>query len=159
MKKKTLQFTFFLLGILSIMNVADAQVRRSSFKVNNPAAIQGYKITSEISTTGTSPWGTDINGTWENIPVAFDPTNLDGCVAFPANYFTGKFALINRGGCEFGQKALNAQNAGATGVIIVNNLSLIFICILLNIILYTYGQNVAVFFNRVVASIPQMQLE
>lgn len=33
----------------------------------------------------------------------------------------GNIALIYRGGCEFGTKALNAQNAGAVGVIIVNN--------------------------------------
>jgi hypothetical protein len=33
----------------------------------------------------------------------------------------GNIAVIYRGGCEFGQKALAAQNAGAVGVIIVNN--------------------------------------
>ncbi len=32
----------------------------------------------------------------------------------------GKIALIDRGGCEFGTKALNAQNAGAVGVLICN---------------------------------------
>lgn len=34
--------------------------------------------------------------------------------------FTGKFALIQRGTCEFGIKALNAQRRGAIGVIISN---------------------------------------
>lgn len=34
---------------------------------------------------------------------------------------SGRIAVIDRGTCEFGVKALNAQNAGATGVIIVNN--------------------------------------
>jgi hypothetical protein len=33
----------------------------------------------------------------------------------------GKIAVVYRGDCEFGTKALNAQNAGAVGVIIVNN--------------------------------------
>ncbi len=33
----------------------------------------------------------------------------------------GKIALIRRGGIEFGQKAFQAQQAGAVGVIIVNN--------------------------------------
>ena len=32
----------------------------------------------------------------------------------------GKIALINRGGCEFGSKALRAQNAGAVAVIVCN---------------------------------------
>ncbi len=34
---------------------------------------------------------------------------------------TGKMALVRRGACFFSQKVYNAQEAGATGVIIVNN--------------------------------------
>lgn len=34
---------------------------------------------------------------------------------------TGKVAMVYRGDCEFGLKALNAQNAGASAVVIVNN--------------------------------------
>jgi hypothetical protein len=44
----------------------------------------------------------------------------DACeplVGFPA----GAIALVDRGSCEFGFKALTAQNAGAIGVIVVNN--------------------------------------
>ena len=44
----------------------------------------------------------------------------DACqplVGFPA----GAIALVDRGTCEFGFKALTAQNAGATAVIVVNN--------------------------------------
>lgn len=33
----------------------------------------------------------------------------------------GKIAVVYRGACEFGVKALNAQNAGAIGVVIINN--------------------------------------
>jgi hypothetical protein len=33
----------------------------------------------------------------------------------------GRIALIDRGVCEFGLKALNAQQSGATGVVIANN--------------------------------------
>lgn len=33
----------------------------------------------------------------------------------------GNFALIDRGSCEFGQKALNAEMAGATAVVIANH--------------------------------------
>ncbi|MDX1685305.1 MAG: PA domain-containing protein [Saprospiraceae bacterium] len=33
----------------------------------------------------------------------------------------GNFALIDRGSCEFGQKALNAENVGATAVVIANH--------------------------------------
>lgn len=34
---------------------------------------------------------------------------------------SGKIAVIYRGSCEFGTKALNAENAGAVGVVIINN--------------------------------------
>src|SRR5690606_24099505 len=38
-----------------------------------------------------------------------------------AEALAGKVALLDRGGCEFGLKALNAQNAGAVAVVIANN--------------------------------------
>ena len=44
----------------------------------------------------------------------------DGCEAYPAGTFTGKVAFINRGTCAFEAKTVNAQNAGAIGVIIGN---------------------------------------
>ena len=47
-------------------------------------------------------------------------TTTDACeplVGFPA----GSIAVVDRGTCEFGLKALNAQNAGATGVIVADN--------------------------------------
>ena len=34
---------------------------------------------------------------------------------------SGSIALIERGECEFGLKALNAENSGAVAVIIYNN--------------------------------------
>ena len=44
-----------------------------------------------------------------------------GCQAFPGGAFTGKAVLLDRGTCSFKTKTLNAQNAGATGVVIANN--------------------------------------
>jgi hypothetical protein len=44
-----------------------------------------------------------------------------GCAAYAPNTFVGQIALIDRGVCSFESKVLNAQNAGAVGVIIVNN--------------------------------------
>jgi len=47
----------------------------------------------------------------------------DGCEEpfLNAADVAGKIALIDRGACEFGVKALNAENAGAIGVVIMNN--------------------------------------
>ncbi len=44
----------------------------------------------------------------------------EGCSALQAG-LAGKVVLIMRGTCEFGLKALNAQDAGAAAVIIYNN--------------------------------------
>jgi extracellular elastinolytic metalloproteinase len=44
----------------------------------------------------------------------------DGCTAI-STVLTGRVALIDRGGCEFTLKTLNAQARGATAVIIANN--------------------------------------
>jgi hypothetical protein len=44
----------------------------------------------------------------------------DGCTDI-TSAVAGKIALIDRGTCEFGLKALNAQRAGAISVIIANN--------------------------------------
>jgi len=44
----------------------------------------------------------------------------DGCAAI-TSAVAGKIAVIDRGTCEFGVKALNAQKAKAVGVIIANN--------------------------------------
>jgi subtilisin family serine protease len=45
------------------------------------------------------------------------------CTALPAGSLTGKIALISRGSCTFSQKIRDAQDAGAIGVIIVNNVA------------------------------------
>jgi minor extracellular serine protease Vpr len=46
----------------------------------------------------------------------------DGCAAI-TNDVDGKIALIDRGTCTFGTKVFNAENAGAIGVIVINNVA------------------------------------
>ncbi|MET9603969.1 M28 family metallopeptidase [Streptomyces sp. NPDC006512] len=55
------------------------------------------------------------------VPVDADGTN--GCEPgdFAAGAFTGKIALVQRGGCTFAVKQANAAAAGAVGAIIYNN--------------------------------------
>nr|WP_206314560.1 M20/M25/M40 family metallo-hydrolase [Streptomyces coryli] len=54
-------------------------------------------------------------------PVDADGTN--GCTAsdYAAGAFTGKIALIKRGGCTFAEKQAAAAGAGAVGAVIYNN--------------------------------------
>ena len=55
------------------------------------------------------------------IPPTSTPTSSSGCTAADFSGFTsGRIALVQRGACNFGVKVLNAQAAGATGVIIFN---------------------------------------
>lgn len=46
--------------------------------------------------------------------------NDSGCDTFPAGAFSGKVALVPRGGCNFSVKVANAATAGATGVVVYN---------------------------------------
>jgi hypothetical protein len=55
------------------------------------------------------------------IPPTESPSSSSGCTTSDFNGFvSGRVALIQRGGCNFGVKVLNAQAAGASGVIIFN---------------------------------------
>ncbi len=78
---------------------------------------QGSEFLRNAFDSGT-PEGT-ATGSLFVIPAA-DPT--DGCEGsdFDA-MLPGQIALIQRGGCAFALKALNAQTEGAAGVIIYNN--------------------------------------
>ncbi|MEY3048026.1 MAG: hypothetical protein RL365_64 [Bacteroidota bacterium] len=98
----------------------------------SPAAIAGnYTFTWADPAIG---WGTPdflIPNTWveDTLMLVEDgtpgtnpqgnPISQEGCDPL-INDLTGKIAVVFRNTCEFGAKAINAQNAGAVGVIIVN---------------------------------------
>lgn len=93
----------------------------AGFSVLAPSTIAG-----SYTFQAPSAWG----GNWQsgtaygNLVVVNDgsanPTQ--GCQTLVnAAAVNGKIAVIDRGTCEFGIKALNAQNAGAIAVIVVNN--------------------------------------
>jgi hypothetical protein len=90
-------------------------------KVNSPAGIAGNYD------AGTASYGPLLTagGITGNLLLANDGTApvTDGCEAFPAGFFTGQIAVIDRGTCSFKTKTLNAQNANAIGVVIVNNVA------------------------------------
>ena len=87
--------------------------------INAPPAIAG------IYEPGPAVYGpqASVGGLTANFLLANDGvgTITDGCEAFPAGFFTGQIAVIDRGTCSFKTKTLNAQNASALAVIIVNN--------------------------------------
>lgn len=96
--------------------VADAPTVLSGtprLRVNSPSAIAGnYQV-------GTASFGPSLppSGITANV-VQASPS--DGCSPI-AGTVSAKIALIDRGNCNFTVKTRNAQNAGATGVVIVDN--------------------------------------
>lgn len=61
-----------------------------------------------------------------NSPIQYaspPPATNDACSALQPDSLIGSVALIQRGSCTFYQKAMNAQDAGAVGVIVYNNLA------------------------------------
>ena len=84
-------------------------------RVNSPAVIAGnYQV-------GTADFGPALSAAEITGNVA-QSIPVDGCSAF-SNSLTGKIALIDRGNCTFVTKTKNAQNAGAIGSVIVDNVS------------------------------------
>jgi hypothetical protein len=94
--------------------------------INAPPAIAGiYSVT----TANFGP-GATVAGVTGSVIQALDaadaagPTTFDGCSPFTnAAAISGNIALVDRGTCTFKTKALNAQNAGATALVIVNNVA------------------------------------
>src|SRR6185295_17684504 len=84
-------------------------------RVNSPPGIaRNYVV-------GTAGFGAPLNtsGVTANVVQA---SPIDGCTAITNGAaISGKIALIDRGSCNFTVKVKNAQDVGAVGVIIVNN--------------------------------------
>jgi PKD repeat protein len=92
-----------------------------SLNVNAPANISGAKSFGVASYNPTSAFNITANVVLAQDGVG---TSSDGCTAFTnAAAIAGKIALIDRGTCSFFIKTQFAQDAGAVGVIIVNNVS------------------------------------
>ncbi|MEP6465654.1 MAG: M36 family metallopeptidase [Parafilimonas sp.] len=95
-----------------------------NFTVNKPTAFAGKKtaVESAFSTANKIVDKGPITGPVVLYNNDASGTTHDGCVtAFNASALVGKIALVDRGTCSFTVKALNAQNAGAKGVIVADN--------------------------------------
>ncbi len=114
-----------LLTALAVLLIGSGAFAQITFFVTNPANLKGQYPFGRSSETG---WGHNLDtvvaqGT---LVVGRDSTAADslGCNALVnAAACAGKIVVIYRGACEFGVKALNAQNAGAIGVVVINNVA------------------------------------
>lgn len=90
-----------------------------NFNVDAPSSIAG-QYTSIDAAFGASITSTPVTGDVIEVDDIVAPST-DGCQEYtnPSDMI-GKIALIDRGVCEFGAKALRAQQAGAIAVIVCN---------------------------------------
>lgn len=106
----------------SVTNAAPSVLGpRPSVLVQNPKGLKGLYEAQGASFGEPLRLNGGLTG---KMVVADDGVGVgtDGCEAI-VNNVNGKIALIDRGSCTFTSKVLNAQNAGAKGVIVVNNVS------------------------------------
>ena len=93
-----------------------------TMKVSTPAPTgSGFYDYSTATFSPPVVTGTSF-GALATVPA--DPVNGGGCLPFDSATtaaVVGKVAIIDRGVCPFTQKVKNAQNAGAVGVILANN--------------------------------------
>ena len=84
--------------------------------VSSPASIAGSY------TAGKAIFGPQSYFVTGEVVAAQDPSARPGeaCFAIATN-LTGKIALVDRGSCTFADKVMNAQGAGAVGVVVVDN--------------------------------------
>lgn len=108
------------LGFAGLVSASQAQI---IFAVEAPASIAGgYDFTMSANGWGFPDMSLSSNAVMDTVVLAEDATTADtlACQSIISNV-AGKIAILYRGSCEFGVKALNAQNAGAVAVIIINN--------------------------------------
>ncbi|PJC62175.1 MAG: hypothetical protein CO022_05960 [Flavobacteriales bacterium CG_4_9_14_0_2_um_filter_32_27] len=125
MKKNNLFLVVFLLLVATL----SAQV---NFNVLTPSSLaNSYQFTyaKPIDAWSTPDMTDTANAITGQLVFVDDGTIADslGCDSLVnGTQVNGNIAVVYRGSCQFGTKALRAQNAGAIGVIIINNTAGIF---------------------------------
>lgn len=94
------------------------------FDITSPSSLAG-SYRGAGAAFGPALSSTELSGTLVQALDAADtngPTTTDGCSAFTnPSGVAGNIAMVDRGTCNFVVKVKNAQNAGAIGVVIVND--------------------------------------
>ena len=102
--------------VISVANFHNTHLRLPYFTISPDDTRVGYTNAVEAPLAPTS-------GSASIVRTGTAASTADACGPLPAASLTGKVALIRRGTCGFHIKSLNAQNAGAVGVVIYNNVA------------------------------------
>ncbi|PHI21011.1 hypothetical protein CEQ90_04825 [Lewinellaceae bacterium SD302] len=124
-----LGFTFLITALFSLAlyaqdGINDLSPFPADVVVLNPSDVAGVYDYGTQTSNGNPEWGPrlteDVQG---ELVWAFNSVDSLGCDPGGAiqTDLTGKMAFIRRGACSFVEKTLNAQLAGAVGVVIVNH--------------------------------------
>jgi minor extracellular serine protease Vpr len=98
--------------VISAASFENLSVKLPSFTISPDDHAIGY-----FAAVGAPPPPTS-----GSLPIQATATTI-GCTAQAAGSLAGKAALVARGTCTFYVKAMNAQNAGASAVILTNNVA------------------------------------
>lgn len=100
--------------VIAVASFDNTHVRQPVFTVSPDNTKIGYNPATAAPSPPTS-------GTQPLARTGTTASTDDACAALPGGSLAGQVALIRRGTCSFHIKALNAQNAGAAGVVIYDN--------------------------------------
>ncbi len=102
--------------VIGVASFDNTHISLATFTITPDNAVIGYGQAAAAPAAplaGTSPMKRTGTAT----------SAADACSALPAGFLAGHVALIRRGTCSFHVKSLNAQNAGAIGVVLYNNVA------------------------------------
>jgi subtilisin family serine protease len=102
--------------VISVASFDNTHIQALSFTITPDNKVVGYFQATAAPTVPTS-------GTFPLARTGTATSTADACSPLPAGSLAGKVALIRRGTCTFNVKSINAQNAGAAGVLIYNNVA------------------------------------
>jgi Zn-dependent M28 family amino/carboxypeptidase len=112
--------TFNFPAVLRQLTPVQAEYETGVFNGSGSGVVTGNVVPVDINLTPPRASTSGCDGAYTEAavgdPIVADPGGPDDFAGFPA----GSIALIQRGGCSFALKALNAQAAGASAVIIFN---------------------------------------
>ncbi len=114
---------YVLATVVSILAAAGLSAQVTVY-VQDPPNLQGPLDFTEAAWGQNPPLSDPANAVTAYACIVDDGTAADSLGCNPlvnGSQIAGKIAVVYRGSCEFGVKALNAQNAGAVAVVIINN--------------------------------------
>ena len=100
--------------VIGVASFDNSHVQLSTFTVTPAGITAGYGNAAAAPPAPNS-------GSLPMVKTGTPTTTNDACNPLPAGSLTGMAVLIRRGTCTFYIKAFNAQNAGASAVVLYNN--------------------------------------